>query len=122
MGTIHKTVTPAVLAANSANSAASTGPASDAGKEQSKMNAFKNGKYARRPDPVELLLRDHTEEEEAEREELRADAVRCYQPRDKFARRQAEEMADLQFELRRLERAKEVMLAREQLLELEHAF
>jgi hypothetical protein len=44
---------------------------------------------------------------------MRADAVRCYQPPDEFACRQAEEMADLQFELRRLERAKEVMLARE---------
>jgi hypothetical protein len=67
MGTIHKTITAAVLAANQANSAASTGPATESGKEQSKMNAFKKGKYARWPDPVELLLREHTEEEEAER-------------------------------------------------------
>ena len=120
MGTIHKTVTPAVLAANQANSAASTGPASESGKEQSKMNAFKNGKYAWRPDPVELLLRGYTEEEAAEREELRAEMVRCYQPADDFARLQAQELADLQFELRRLERAQEVVLARErELLALE---
>jgi hypothetical protein len=120
MGAIHKTVTAAVLAANQANSAASTGPATEAGKEQSKMNAFKSGKYARRPDPVELLLKGHTEEEEAERQELRAAMVRCYQPPDDFGRLQAEELADLQFEVCRMERAWEVVLARErELLELE---
>jgi hypothetical protein len=120
MGTIHKAVTAAVLAANHANSAASTGPATKSGKEQSKMNAFKNGKYVRPPDPVELLLRDHTQEEEAEREELRAEVVSSYQPPDDFARRQAEELADLQLTLRRLERAHEVVLARKrELLALE---
>jgi hypothetical protein len=120
MGDIHKTMTPEAQEANRTNGAKTKGPESEQGKERSKMNALKNGKYARRPDPVELLRKDHTEEEEAEREELRADAVRCYQPPDEFARRQAEEMADLQFELRRLERAKEVMLARErELLALE---
>ena len=120
MGTIHKTVTRAVLAANQANSAASTGPATESGQEQSKMNAFKSGKYARRPDPVELLLKDHTAEEEAEREELREEMVRCYQPPDDFARLQVEELADLQFERRRLERAQEVVLRRErELLTLE---
>jgi hypothetical protein len=120
MGTIHKTVTPAVLAANQANSAASTGPVTDSGREQSKMNAFKNGKYARRPNPIELLLKDHSEEEEAEREELRAEMIRCYGPPDDFARLQAEELADFQFELRRLERAQEAVLTRErELLQLE---
>jgi hypothetical protein len=120
MGTIHKTVTTAVLAANQANGAASTGPATESGKEQSKMNAFKNGKYAKRPDLVELLLNPHTEEEEAEREELRAEMARCYQPPDDFARLQAEELADLQLELRRLKRTQEVVLARErELLQLE---
>ncbi|HXJ91472.1 MAG TPA: hypothetical protein VMT20_01155 [Terriglobia bacterium] len=120
MGTIRKKVTPAVLAANQANSAASTGPASGSGKEQSKKNAVKSGKYAQRPDPVELLLNDHTEEEETEREQLRAASVRSYQPPDEFARVQAEELGDLRFELRRVERAKEVMLARErELLALE---
>lgn len=120
MGTIHKTVTAAVAAANQANSAASTGPVTESGKEQSKLNAFKSGKYARRPNPVEMLLNDRTEEEAAECGELRAEMVRCYQPADDFARLQAEELADLQFELRRLERAREVVRARErELLELE---
>jgi hypothetical protein len=120
VGTIHKTMTAAALTANEGNSAASTGPATESGKEQSKMNAFKNGKYARRPDPVEMLLKDHTQEEEAERQELRAEMIRCYGPPDDFARLQTEELADLQFELRRLERAREAVLARErELLELE---
>ncbi|HEY6293176.1 MAG TPA: hypothetical protein VI455_16615 [Terriglobia bacterium] len=120
MGSEHKNVTPAVQAANRSNSADSTGPTTDSGKEKSKMNAFKSGKYARRPDPVELLLNGHSEEEEAERDHLRADVIRRYQPPDAFAQQRAEELADLQLELRRLERAKEAIGRRErELLELE---
>lgn len=58
--------------------------------------------------------------DEAERASLRAEMVRCYAPRDDFARLQAEELADLKFELLRLERVKEVMWRRErELLEIE---
>ena len=120
MGTIEKNVTDEVREANRANSAASTGPVSEAGKKQSSMNALKHGKYAKRPDPVKRLLEDLSEEEEAEREALRADVVGRYQPPDAFAEQQAEELADLQFELRRLEDVKQVIWQRErELLELE---
>jgi len=120
MGRIHKTMTPAAEAANRANGAESGGPASEAGKDQSKMNALKHGKYAARPDPVELLLAAPSPEEEVEREALRAEAVQCYQPPDAFARQAAEELADLRFELRRLERVKQALWQRErELLEVE---
>ena len=120
MGTIRKTMTPAAQQANRINSAKTNGPTSEPGKAQSSMNALKNGKYARRPDPVELLRNDHSEEEEAERDDLRAELIRRYQPPDEFAAQQAEELADLQFELLRLDRALQVILRRErELLELE---
>ena len=119
MPRIPKQVTPAVREANRANGARTRGPASDRGKAQSKMNALKSGKYAERPDPVELL-RHGDPNQEAERDALRAETVRCYQPADDFARQQAEQLADLQYDLRRLERVYEIAFARErELLELE---
>jgi hypothetical protein len=120
MARIQKTMTPAAEAANRVNGAESGGPASDPGKERSKMNALKHGKFARRPDPAALLLAEASPEEEAEREALRAEVVERYQPPDAFAEQAAEELADLRFELRRLERVKQVLWQRErELLELE---
>ena len=120
MGRIHKTMTPAAEAANRANGAESGGPASDPGRERSKMNALKHGRFAERPDPVELLLAQPSPAEEAERQAVRAELVECYQPPDAFAEQAAEELADLRFELRRLERVKEALWQRErELLELE---
>jgi hypothetical protein len=120
MGRIHKTMTPAAEAANRSNGAESGGPASDPGKERSKMNALKHGRFADRPDPVELLLAQPSPEEEAERQALRAELVERYQPPDAFAEQAAEELADLRFELLRLERVKQALWQRErELLELE---
>ena len=146
MGNIQKTMTEAAQAANQSNGRQSSGPASADGKERSKMNALKHGKYATRPDPVKLLLdagygsdygatygrgrgrgkaatrnaEEAAAADETERARLRAEMVRCYAPRDDFARLQAEELADLKFELLRLERVKEVMWRRErELLEVE---
>jgi hypothetical protein len=120
MARIQKTMTPAAEAANRVNGAESGGPASEAGKDRSKMNALKHGKFAGRPDPVELLLAAPSPEEEAEREILRAEVVERYQPPDAFAGQAAEELADLRFELRRLERVKQTLWQRErELLELE---
>jgi hypothetical protein len=117
---MEKNVTDEVREANRANSAASTGPATEPGKRRSSMNALKHGRYAKRLDPVKRLLEDLSAEEEAEREALRADVVERYQPPDAFAEQQAEELADLQFELRRLEGVKQVIWQRErELLELE---
>ena len=120
MGSIEKNVTDEVREANQLNSAASTGPVTEAGKKQSSMNALKHGRYAKRLDPVKRLLEDLTNEEEAEREALCADVIERYQPPDAFAGQQAEELAHLQFELLRLEGVKQAIWQRErELLELE---
>ncbi|HXJ93156.1 MAG TPA: hypothetical protein VMT20_09780 [Terriglobia bacterium] len=120
MASIEKNVTDEVREANRANSAASTGPVTEAGKKQSSLNAFKHGRYAKRLDPVKRLLEDLSQEEEAEREALCADAIERYQPPDTFAEQQAEELAHLQFELLRLEGVKQAIWQRErELLELE---
>jgi hypothetical protein len=120
MASIEKNVTDEVREANRANSAASTGPATEAGKKQSSMNALKHGRYAKRLNPVKRLLEDLSQEEEAEREALCADVIQRYQPPDAFAEQQAEELAHMQFELLRLEGVKQVIWQRErELLELE---
>lgn len=120
MASIEKEVTDEVREANRLNSAASTGPVTEAGKKHSSMNALKHGRYAKRIDPVKRLLEDLSQEEEAEREALCADAVGRYEPPDAFAEQQAEELAHLQFELLRLEAVKQAIWLRErELLELE---
>jgi hypothetical protein len=119
MSLIHNTVTPAKLAANRANDAESHGPSTDEGKDHAKMNALKHGRAAARPDPVALFLTDSTEPEEAERQALRQETLRRYQPADDFAASEATELADLRFELVRLGRVREVVWKRErELLEL----
>ena len=114
MPLVTKTTTPAAQAANRANSAESTGPATAGGKDKSKMNAFKHGQFAARPDPAALMLAQRSEEEETERQDLRERITRCYDPQDDFAALQAEELADLKFEQQRLDRVQQILWQREQ--------
>jgi len=74
MGMNPRTVTEAGRAASRANGGHSAGPRTAEGKEHSKMNALKHGRYAARPRPAEPLA-GNPEEEAAEREAWRRDCI-----------------------------------------------
>lgn len=110
------TVSDRRLAANRANAQKSTGPRTEAGKEYSRLNAVKHGRYAGRPDAALLLMCSYSDEENADRQDLREECLRCYEPADDFAAAEVEALADLRFELRRLEGVKSVLWGYEERL------
>jgi len=104
---IHRNVTPALAAANRANSQMSTGPATAAGKPASRRSALK---HWGRAESIRDLF-PALGEQPAEFNEIRAGLYRALAPRDEFESMLVDDMAEIHWRLRRLIRGEAAVQA-----------
>ena len=98
---VERTVTPAMEAANRANSLKSTGPVTEQGLAISRRNALK---HWGRAETIRPLLRA-LEEEPEEFDRIRDALYRALAPRDEFEEIIVDDMADIHWRIRRMVRA-----------------
>src|SRR5215472_6339833 len=98
---VERTVTPAMEAANRANSLKSTGPVTEQGLAISRRNALK---HWGRAETIRPLLRA-LEEEPEEFDRIRDALYRALAPRDAFEEIIVDDMADIHWRVRRMVRA-----------------
>lgn len=101
MGLIRKTVTPAVLTVNRANSRKSTGPRSELGKRSASRNANKHLIFAK----VSPSIMKELGEDPADFEGLRQGLRQALQPQDGLEEMLVSEMAENRWRWQRLLRA-----------------
>jgi hypothetical protein len=107
MSLIHKSVTEAVQAANRANSLKSTGPVTDGGKMNVRMNSLKHGMRAK---GLRYAF-DTLGEDRQEWLDLRIQIFRRLQPRDVFESQLAEAIVENRWRRLRVRQSEEGMLA-----------
>ncbi len=107
MSLIRKTVTARQLVANRANAAKSTGPRTEAGKQQARANALWHGLFSQ----FSLTTMKDLGEDPAAFERLRKSFYRTFQPQDPFERLLVEELAENRWRRRRLVRVESGKLA-----------
>jgi hypothetical protein len=102
--------TPELLAAARRNGQRSAGPRSEAGKQNSKLNALKHGQRASPENHrlVMLALGEHPEEFDY----LKQDLMLTYGPGDPLWEKQIDDLARLYWRRQRLERAQEGLMRR----------
>lgn len=101
MKLIGRTVTPAMVTANQANSLKSTGPVTERGIVVSRRNALKHWGRAETIRPMLAALEEDPEEFERVRDAL----YRALAPRDDFEEIIVDDMADIHWRVRRMVRA-----------------
>jgi hypothetical protein len=103
-------LTPELLAAARQNGQRSAGPSSDAGKQNSKLNALKHGQRAS-PENHRLVMLALGEDPQ-EFDDLKQDLMLTYGPGDPLWEKQIDDLARLYWRRQRLERAQEGMMRR----------
>jgi hypothetical protein len=103
-------LTPELLAAARQNGQRSTGPTSDAGKENSRLNALKHGQRAS-PENHSLVMLALAEDPQ-EFDDLKLELMTTYGPGDALWEKQIDDLARLYWRRQRLERAQEGMMRR----------
>ena len=98
---VKRTVTPAMAAANQANSLKSTGPVTEQGLAVSRRNALKHWGRAETIRPMLLALEEDPEEFDRVRDAL----YRALAPRDEFEEIIVDDMADIHWRVGRMVRA-----------------
>jgi hypothetical protein len=103
-------LTPELLAAARQNGQHSAGPSSDAGKQNSKLNALKHGQRAS-PENHRLVMLALGEDPQ-EFDDLKRELMTTYGPGDALWEKQIDDLARLYWRRQRLERAQEGMMRR----------
>jgi len=104
-------LTTRLLAANRQNAQNSTGPRTSAGKERSRWNALKHGRYTASDATRESMLALGEDPEGFER--LYQELLSAYEPADALWAKQVEDLAKLYWRRGRLERARAGLVRRE---------
>jgi hypothetical protein len=109
-------LTPELLAAKRRNARLSTGPRTPPGKQHSKLNALKHGRYAAPENHRQTMLALGEDPEEFDH--LKQELMTAYGPGDALWEKQIDDLAQLYWRRDRLQRA-ETGLLRRALLEVE---
>jgi hypothetical protein len=118
MTLIHKRATSKALAANRANALFSTGPRSEEGKLNSRLNSLKHGIFAK---ALGASIKE-LGEDPADYASLRQGLLQAFLPEDGFEEMLVEEMAQLSWRRQRLMRAESgIVAAKKRNYEIERA-
>ncbi|HXJ95150.1 MAG TPA: hypothetical protein VMT20_20100 [Terriglobia bacterium] len=114
---VRRRTTPAMVEANRANSLKCTGPVTDVGKMNARLNAVKHGLTAL----VGSLAQPQLGEDVGDLQEIRRNLRTCFRPRDRFELLLLDEMVENRWRRRRTVRAESSLLATQHLqFELEY--